>query len=103
MPIQEKSSLFEIIRTNQEKIRSLGVSRIGIFGSFVREQSRSGSDVDVIVEFERGKKNFDNFIRLSFLLEELFGRKVEVVTPESLSPHIGPYILEEVEYVPLSA
>lgn len=36
---------------------------------------------------------------LAFFLEDLFSRKVELITPESLSPHIKPHILEEVEYV----
>jgi Predicted nucleotidyltransferases len=36
---------------------------------------------------------------LAFYLEDLFGRKVEIVTPQSLSKHIGPYILKEVEIV----
>jgi predicted nucleotidyltransferase len=37
-------------------------------------------------------------MRLAFFLEELFGRKVDLLTPESLSPHIGPRILNEVVY-----
>ena len=40
---------------------------------------------------------------LSFFLEELLGRRVELVTLESLSPHIGPHILREVERVPIAA
>jgi predicted nucleotidyltransferase len=40
---------------------------------------------------------------VSFLLEEALGRKVEIVTPEGLSPHIGPHILKEVERVPVAA
>jgi predicted nucleotidyltransferase len=56
------------------------------------------SDVDVLVEFEQDRKTFDNFIQLSFLLEDLFQRRVELVTIESLSPYIGPHILSEVEY-----
>ena len=51
------------------------------------------------MEFEQGKKTFDNFIQLSFLLEDLFKRRVELVTIESLSPYIGPHIMSEVEYV----
>lgn len=46
---------------------------------------------------------FDNFMEVSFLLEDLLGRKVELVTPESLSPYIGPHILREVESVDIAA
>ncbi|MEL7329393.1 MAG: nucleotidyltransferase, partial [Cyanobacteria bacterium J06559_1] len=42
---------------------------------------------------------FDNYMNLAFRLEDLFGRDVDLVTVESLSPHIGPHILAEVEYV----
>jgi predicted nucleotidyltransferase len=42
-------------------------------------------------------------MKLSFLLEEILHRKVELVTVESLSPYIGPHILEEVEYAAIAA
>ncbi len=61
------------------------------------------SDVDIYVEFAPDAHTFDNFMEPSFFLEELLGRRVELVTPESLSPHIGPHILKEVERVPLAA
>jgi predicted nucleotidyltransferase len=57
------------------------------------------SDVDLLVEFQQGEKSYDNFIDLAFLLEELTGRKVELVTPESLNKYLAPHILNEVEYV----
>ena len=55
------------------------------------------------VEFEPGQKTFTNFSRLAFLLEELLGRPVEVLTADSLSPYIGPFILRESEYVSIGA
>ena len=57
------------------------------------------SDVDILVSFTPEKKTFDNFMHLGFFLEDLLGRTVDLVTTESLSPHIGPHILSEVEYV----
>ncbi|MFO7558077.1 MAG: hypothetical protein R6X10_04545 [Desulfobacterales bacterium] len=41
-------------------------------------------------------------MEVSFFLEELLGRKIDVVTPEGLSPHIGPHILKEVDRVPVA-
>ena len=67
----------------------------------VRNEQRHDSDVDVLVEFMPGKKSFDNFLELCFFLEDLLGRRVEALTLESLSPHIGPRILDEVQYVSL--
>ena len=100
-PVQTKEGTLSLIMEHQDGIKELGVKRLGLFGSFVRGEQNQESDVDLIVEFEQGKKTFDNFIRLSFLLEELFKRRVELVTPESLSPYIGPLIMKEVEYVTL--
>lgn len=97
--VETKQEFLNRIRANQERLRSLGVRRLGLFGSFARQEHRAESDVDFLVEFERGKKTFDNFMSLSDLLEELLQRPVELVTMEALSPHIGPHILEETEYV----
>ncbi len=103
MIAENKQTILALIDAYRDQIAALGVKRIGLFGSFVRGEQRTGSDVDLLVEFDSGKKTFDNFMALSFFLEELFSRRVEVVTPESLSPYIGPHILSEVEYVTFAA
>ena len=97
--MKSKSQVIYILRINEALIRSYGVERLGIFGSFVRGEQNSQSDVDLLVDFQKGSKTFDNFINLVFFLEEVLGCKVELVTTESLSPYIGPRILNEVEYV----
>ncbi len=68
----------------------------------MRGQQTEESDVDLLVEFEPGNKSFDNFIHLAYFLEDELGRRVELVTPESLSPYFGPLILREVEYASVS-
>ena len=97
--VQTKKEVSSILSSHRQEIESLGVKRIGLFGSFVRGKQKKESDVDLLVEFMRGKKNFKNFINLAYLLEDLFQRKVELVTPESMSPYLKPHILKEVEYV----
>ena len=97
--IREKEDVLSIIKENHDTIESFGVKKLGLFGSFARKQQNPESDIDLIAEFEKGKKTFDNFIHLSFLLEDLLGHRVELVTVESLSPYIKPYIMKEVEYV----
>jgi len=101
--IQTKESIFKIIQDNQHRIRKFGVRKMGLFGSFVRHEQDTQSDVDILVEFEPDQKTFDNFIQLSFLLEDALHRHVELVTTEALSPHIGHHILKEVEYVNFSS
>jgi predicted nucleotidyltransferase len=94
-----KNDIVEMLDTHKKEIKSFGVKSLGLFGSFVRSQQHRESDVDLLVEFESDQKTFDHFMALSFFLEDLLKRRVELVTPEALSPYIGPHILEEVEYV----
>ncbi|MBI2924429.1 MAG: nucleotidyltransferase family protein [Verrucomicrobia bacterium] len=101
MPINSKNSIFELLSSNADRVRRFGVTRIGLFGSFVRGEAGEESDVDVLVEFQPERKTFDNFIGLATFLEGLFHRRVELVTPQSLSPYLGPRILEQVEYAAL--
>ena len=98
-PVQTKEKTLSLIEEHRDRIKALGVKKLGLFGSFVREEQDVKSDIDLLVEFEHGKKTFDNFIQLSFFLEDLFKRRVELVRPESLRPYIGPHIMNEVEYV----
>ena len=100
--VSRKDDVLETIARNRATIAQFGVQRLGLFGSFVREEQSDESDLDLIIEFQPEKKSFDNFMGLGDFLEGLFGRKVELVTMESLSPYIGPRILAEVEYVSIS-
>jgi uncharacterized protein len=102
--IRSKAQVLSLLQEHKQELQQFGVERCGVFGSFVRDtQIQDLSDVDILVAFEPSQKTFDNFIHLSFFLEELFGRAVDLVTIESLSPYIGPHILQEVEYVSISA
>jgi hypothetical protein len=98
-PTQTKEEILNILKSHIEEIRGFGVMRIGLFGSFARDQQKEESDVDILVEFLPGKKNFRNFMQLVYLLEELLRRQVELVTTESISPYLKPYIFNEVKYV----
>jgi uncharacterized protein len=100
--VLNKESLLQLLRSHGSEIKSFGVKHLGVFGSFVRDIAiKENSDIDLLIEFEKDKKTYDNFIELSFYLEELLGRKVELVTPQSLSKYIGPHILKQVEDVRL--
>jgi len=99
-----KQEIIQAIIEHNDQIKKFGINRIGLFGSYARNQQTEKSDIDIYIEFEIGKKSYDNFIGLCFYLDDLFaGKKVEVVTDASLSPYIGPKILSTIEYVPLAA
>lgn len=101
MPVRTKEQVLARLHESQAELRRFGVRRCGVFGSFVRNKPGDWTDVDILVEFAPEQKTFDNFKQLAFFLEDLFGRPVDLITTESLSPYIGPHILREVEYGPV--
>ena len=103
MSAQTKEAVLSAIRGHRDEITAAGVRRLGLFGSFVRNEQHPESDVDFLVEFDPAQKTFDNFMRVSLLLEELCDRRVELITAESLSPYLSPHVVNEVEYVNLAS
>ncbi len=97
------NTFLERLEAHFDELHAFGVQRIGLFGSCLRGEQRNDSDVDVLVEFEPAERTLANLVRLGDYLENLFGRRVELLTPESLSPYIGPHILREVRYVQRAA
>jgi hypothetical protein len=89
----------ELIRLHGDEIRErFHVMRIGVFGSHARGEERPGSDLDILVEFEEGHITFDNYMDLKYFLEELFARKVDLVTADAIKPQLRGAILGEVTY-----
>ena len=88
-----------LLRQHEKDIKNrFGVARIGIFGSYVRGEEKPESDVDVLVEFREGEKTFDHYMDLKFYLEDLFGRKVDLVMKEAIKRRLREPILSEVVY-----
>lgn len=102
MAVITKEQVIKLIEQHRSDLQRFGVDRCGLFGSFRTEQITDQSDVDLLIVFRSGMKTFNNFMDLCFFLEDLLGRSVDIVTPESLSPFFGQRILDEVEYVSLS-
>jgi uncharacterized protein len=95
-----KKEIFKTIQDNKETIKNFGVTEIGLFGSYSRNEQTDKSDIDILVDYNLEKINFINFMQFCFMMDDLFANtKVEVVTKNGLSQYIGPYILKEVEYV----
>ncbi|GAC1450424.1 MAG: nucleotidyltransferase family protein [Isosphaeraceae bacterium] len=79
--------------------KKYGVKSLAVFGSMARGDDHEGSDVDLLVTFE-GKATFDNFMGLKLDLEDLFGRRVDLLTPRCLSPRMQREIDQEAILVP---
>jgi len=97
--IQDKEQILRLIRNNEDTIRNYGVSRIGLFGSYVRGDQEENSDIDLIVQFKKGEKSYMKFFKLSEYLESLFDNKVDLLTDVGISPLIKPKIEKEIIYV----
>ena len=98
-----KEIILQTLLAQEEELRKYGVQRIGLFGSFVRGDYTNDSDIDFLVDFAKEKKTLHNLVYLGDFLETLFGRKVDLVTPQGLSKYIGPHILKEVQYATFHA
>lgn len=93
-----KSELFTYFASERADIASFGVKRLGVFGSVALEKNSPSSDIDLLVEFSPGKKTGDNFFGLAFLLQDRLKQKIDLVTPEGLSPYMKESILSSTEY-----
>ena len=91
-----RDEILKKLEENRETIRGFGVRRLGIFGSYARDEHTKASDMDFLVEFENA--TFDNYFDLKFFLEDLFGRPVDLVIADTIKPRIRSTILEETIY-----
>ena len=95
-----KEYILSTIKSKESEIARYGIKSIGLFGSYARDEQSENSDIDILIDFEPEKENFDNYMAVCDIIEKLFNnQRVEIVTKNGLSPYIGPKILNEVKYV----
>ena len=95
-----KENIMSTIKSSEREISRYGIKSIGLFGSYARDEQSENSDIDILIDFEPDKENFDNYMAVYDIIEKLFkNQRVEIVTKNGLSPYIGPAILKEVLYV----
>jgi len=99
----EVTSLQEIVaylRANKALLYDrFGVTRLGVFGSFVDNEQTASSDIDMVVEFEKGRKNIHSFLQLKRFLERELARKVDLGLEHTLKPIVRESIKEKIAYV----
>lgn len=100
--VLDKAGILRLLKEHEGEVVAFGVSRIGLFGSYVRGVQDVDSDVDILVHFRKDSKNLRNLVGLADFLEVLFQARVDLVTFESLSPISGHHIINEVEYASLA-
>ena len=94
-----KKYILNFLKSNKELLkRNYQVTKIGLFGSYARDEAKESSDIDIAVEIE-GKNNFRSFFSLLHFLEESFGKKIDLGIESSLKPIAKKEILKEIIYV----
>jgi predicted nucleotidyltransferase len=89
-------SIKKILKKNESYINEkFGVKKLSIFGSYVRGDENQESDIDILVDFEKGKKTFRNYMGLKFFLEDLFKKKIDLVIKDAVRPELRKYINKE--------
>jgi len=74
------------------------IKEIGIFGSYVRDEQTENSDIDILIDYNRGMTLFE-VVELQEYLENFLKKKVDIAFKKSLKPRIGKRILSEVIYI----
>jgi uncharacterized protein len=81
-PVLTRAQILRTLREHDTQLRQFAVRNIGLFGSYAKGTPSQDSDIDFLVEFERS--TYDNFYNLIVYLEALFGKRVEVLTPDAV-------------------
>ena|SRR3989344_5267876 len=88
-----KKQIIQRIEQNSSRIKSLGVSKLILIGSYARDEQKKNSDIDFIVRFEKGRGLFDDFIGLLHFLEDLFHKKIDLAEMNLIKEELKPSIL----------
>jgi len=101
--ILTKEEIIQRLNECSEVLKKYGVRRIGLFGSYVRGEQDENSDIDLVVEFNLDffgpefKGLYEAYIKISDYLEDLFGKKVEILTPISIETIRIKGVAEEIK------
>ena len=97
--MRTKEEILKILKDELPYLRNkFNVKSIGLFGSYVRDEQKDKSDVDILVEFSK-PIGFFKFMELEEYLSKKLGVKVDLVTPDALKPMIKQQVMREVVYV----
>jgi len=100
MKMSSTEEIVEYLKRNKRFLYDkYGVTRMGIFGSFVRGEQAGSSDIDMIVEIEKGRKNIHSFLQLKRFLERELETKIDLGFEHSLKPFVRDKIKEQIIYV----
>lgn len=90
----DQKQVVKRIQANQARLTELGVASLSLFGSVARGDSTEDSDIDLLVRFD-GCASFDRYMDLKLFLEDLLGRRVDLVTEQALREEIRAHVAQD--------
>lgn len=99
--MNNKKEILDFLQTNRQYIvEKYHITKLGLFGSFARDEQNENSDVDVLIEIEDGTKNIhDMKVSLNQYLSKAFNRSVDLAREKYLKPYAKDLILKDTIYV----
>jgi len=94
----QKKDIIKILSAHGDMLKKCKVKSVALFGSYVRNEQKESSDIDLLVDLVEGATLFD-LVELEENLSEILNKKVNIVSRRGLSKYIGPYILKEAETI----
>ncbi|MHB8169681.1 MAG: nucleotidyltransferase family protein [Thermoleophilia bacterium] len=94
----DAKKILTLLAAHRSDLDRFGINSLALFGSFARNEAGPESDIDILVDFS-SPATFDNFMDLKFFLEDIFGRRVDLVTVRALKPRIRQHVEKEARYV----
>lgn len=92
-----RDSILNFLNKNMTELRTMGVQKIGLFGSYARGDQSSDSDIDLLLIMDNF--TFANWMDVWNFLEDNFGCKVDLVPEKDLREELRSQVLSEVQYV----
>jgi len=97
--IHQRRDILDILSRNLPHMQSqLDVLRVGLFGSYARNEATQDSDIDILIEFKH-KSTLNNFMGVQTLLEEQLKHRIDLATDKAIKPKLRPYIDKDIVYV----
>jgi uncharacterized protein len=94
----ELEKIISTLKSKKEYLhQKYGVCKIGVFGSYTRQDFTDKSDVDLIVDFDR--RIGLEFVSLADELEKILNKKVDLATEGSINRHVLPFVQKDLLYV----
>ena len=96
--VQDRETILQLLHKHRDVLTQMGVRSLALFGSAARGELQPNSDIDLLAELAP-PYTYDRYVRIKFYLEDLFGRPVDLVMPETLKPRARPSVEQEAVYV----